>query len=191
VLSSTNGCSELSEVFAGFPEWSGYYFDAMGNPCTGDTVAFAVLHINGSLNGSESILWFKNDTLLPGMINEDTLLISASGKYECKVIDPNSNCPLDTTSYAITYDCSLIGIDENETELSWMLFPNPASEIITVKFMKYPLEEYIQIYSAVGRLVKVVRAAPTTSVDIDDLPAGLYFLRLKNNAKSPLKFIRQ
>ncbi len=136
VISTLNGCSELSEVYTESPEWSGYYFDIMGDPCAGDTVAFAVLHTNGFLSGLENILWFKNDTLLPSMTNEDTLLISTEGKYECKVINPNSNCPLDTTSYVIEYDCGSVGIERVDQELFWTIFPNPASETITIKFTK-------------------------------------------------------
>ncbi len=108
VVSTVSGCSELSAEYSKPQESSGYYFDILGNPCAGDTVAFAVLHTSGSLTGSENILWFKNDTLLASMTNEDTLLISSAGKYECKVIDPATNCPLDTTSYAIVYNCSIV-----------------------------------------------------------------------------------
>lgn len=99
VLTSVNGCSELSEMFSGSPQSSGYYFDAAmgGDPCKGDTALFTVHHINGSLTGTEIIRWYKNDTLLPSMNDKDTLFITTGGSYLCKVIDTNSNCPLDTT----------------------------------------------------------------------------------------------
>ena len=35
VITTVNGCSELSEEFAAIPEWSGYYFDGIGDPCPG------------------------------------------------------------------------------------------------------------------------------------------------------------
>ncbi|MFH0894837.1 MAG: PKD domain-containing protein [Bacteroidota bacterium] len=191
VMSTLNSCSELSELFTQNPEWSGYYFDALGDPCIGDTVAFAVLHINGFLSGLENILWFKNDTLLPLMTHEDTLFITSSGKYECKVINPNSNCPLDTTSYVLEFDCGVAGIEERDQKLSWTIFPNPASETITIKFAKGPIQEEIQIYSAIGRLTKVIDASATTTLRIADLPNGLYIIRLKNSKQHPLKFIKQ
>jgi hypothetical protein len=192
VISTLNGCSELSAPFTDTPEWSGYYFDSMGDPCNGDTVRFAVLHINGSLSGFESILWFKNDTLLPSMTNEDTLLITGPGTYECKVINPNSNCPVDTTSSVIFYDCTTVGIEDNVAGLYWNIFPNPASEIITVKLTNDKINEEIQIYNAIGRLIKVTETSgATTEINIADLPNGLYFIRLKNNKQSALKFIKQ
>ena len=190
VMSNLNGCSELSEAFAEDVQWHGYYFDAIGDPCVGDTVPFAVLHVNGFLSGSENILWFKNDTLLPFMTNQDTLFISTSGKYECKVINPNSNCPLDTTSYVLEYDCGVVGIEVRDQELFWSIFPNPVSETITIKFTKYPLQEEIQIYSAIGRLTKVMDASGATTLSVADLPNGLYFIRLKNSKQPALKFIK-
>ncbi len=191
VISTLNGCSELSQVFTNTPSWSGYYFDGIGDPCAGDTVAFAVLHINGFLSGFENILWFKNDTLLSLMTNEDTLLISGSGKYECKVINPNSNCPLDTTYAVLQYDCGAVGVQERDRELFWSLFPNPASETITIKFAKYPVNETIQIYNATGCLIKSITASATTKIRIDGFPDGFYLIRLKNNKQHPLKFIKQ
>ncbi|MBK6482595.1 MAG: T9SS type A sorting domain-containing protein [Chitinophagaceae bacterium] len=191
VMSALNGCTELSALFTESAEWSGYYFDVLGDPCIGDTVAFAVLHINGFLSGLESILWFKNDTLLPLMTNEDTLWIAASGIYECKVIDPNSICPLDTTSYIIDFSCGVVGIEEKTQELFWMIIPNPASETITIKFTKHPIQEQIQIYSVTGSMVKAIKAsAQIMKLDISDLPGGLYYLRLRNNKLPALKFVK-
>lgn len=195
VLSTLNGCSELSSPFSQNAEWSGYYFDALGNPCEGDTVKFAVLHINGSLSGAEHILWYKNSALLSSMTNADTLLIFGSGVYECKVINPNSStCPWDTTSYQIMYDCGDIvdvGIEERNRELFWTVFPNPASESISVKFLNQISKEQIEMYNATGSLVKTMEASETTRISIADFPNGLYFIRIKNSEQAPVKFIKQ
>ena len=192
VLTTTNGCSELSTGYSYFPLWSGYYFDIwpVGDPCLGDTIPFAVLHINGFLSGFETIQWYKNDTLLPFMTNEDTLLITAGGKYECKVIDPNAICPLDTTSYSFQFNCGTVGVDDDIQDLFWSLFPNPASEITTIKFTNIIINEELQIYNILGRLTKVIQASETTAINISDLPSGLYFIRLINNKQPPLKFIK-
>jgi len=191
VKALVNGCSELSEVYSESPEWSGYYFDATGTPCLGDTVKFIVLHTTGSLSGLENIRWFKNDTLLSAMNDEDTLLISAEGKYECKVINPVAICPLDTTSYFIEYDCSAIYIEEREQKLSWTLFPNPSSDNVTIKFSDHPVDEVIQIYNATGYLIKSIQASSSTmKINISDLPGGLYFILRKNNQQAVLKFIK-
>jgi len=191
VISTVNGCAELSEVFSETPESSGYYFDLIGNPCIGDTVAFAVLHVNGSLSGFENIVWFKNDTLLPLSSNQDTLLITSSGKYECKVINPNATCPLDTTSYSIIYNCNVTGIIENDPEMKWSVYPNPATDIIIVQIARHASHETIQIYNAMGQVIKSETASATLSnLNIGALPKGIYFVRLKNNQLPAIKFIK-
>lgn len=190
VLSTINGCSELSQEYNQTPLWSGYYFDLLGNPCVGDTVRFAVLHINGFLSGLENIFWLKNDTLLTSKTNEDTLLITSAGKYECKVIDPTSNCLLDTTSYLIEYNCAAVGIKENKKELIWSIYPNPASEAITIKISNNQKEEQVQIYNAVGQLIKTKEVIETTEINVADLPNGVYFVLLKSNKHHPFKFIK-
>jgi len=191
VLSTVNGCAELSSIFTDSAPWSGYYFDAMGDPCAGDTVHFAVLHINGFLSGAENILWYKNDTLLPLMTNEDTLLITSSGKYECKVVDPNAVCYLDSTSYGITYNCGVTGMVEYDQEILQLVFPNPASELISIRFSKYPIHEPLQIYNAMGSLVRsIMPSAATMQLHVADLARGIYYIRLKNSGQAPLKFIK-
>jgi PKD repeat protein len=191
VISSINSCAELSGELVLSNPWSGYYFDALGDPCAGDTVQFAVLHINGFLFGLENILWYKNDTLLTSMINEDTLAISSSGKYECKVVDPTSNCPLDTTSYQIIYNCNVTGIEVRDRNVNFTLFPNPAAESISVQFMQAPNRETIQIYNSLGRLVKSINTSnSTTKINIANLPNGLYILRLKSHPGNALRFIK-
>jgi hypothetical protein len=191
VISTLNNCSELSKTFNGFAQYSGYYFDLRGTPCNGNTAKFVVLNINGSLSGTEHIRWYRNDTLLPSMNNKDTLYITSSGKYKCKVIDQSSNCPFDTTSYFYEYNCGMTGIKENFQETSWSLFPNPASEHLTIQFTTHPLQEIIEIYSVTGHLSKVMEASKLTNISVADLPEGLYFVKLKNSDYHPLKFIKQ
>lgn len=191
VMSAVNGCYEHSRTFTDSPPWTGYYFNAIGDPCTGDTVAFAVLHINGFLSGLENILWYKNDTLLPLMTDEDTLFISSAGKYECKVTEPTSNCPLDTTFASVIYNCNVTGMEEKYNDQTLTVFPNPASETITVQLKKYGINEQIEIYNTLGYRVKSTPALiPETIINIRYLPHGVYYIRIKNNNIAPFKLIK-
>jgi len=192
VLTTINSCTEQSTDYYEFPAWSGYYFDIIGDPCEGDTVAFAVLHIDGFLSGTEIIDWFKNDTLLTSMANEDSLIITEEGKYECKVVNPAVDCAYDTTSYAIEYDCGSVGIGDiiSQSEIFWSVFPNPASEKIIIDFRNHSLKDLAQIFNATETLIKEVRVTGTTQINIGDLSAGLYYVRLKNNSVPPLRFVK-
>ncbi len=192
VRSTENACSELSQLFTETPQWSGYYFDMTqgADLCLGDTITFFVLHINGFLSGAETIRWYKNDTLLSFASNDDSLFITTDGVYECKVIDPNSNCPLDTTSFLIQFDCGVIGIEELDQEVSWSLFPNPASEYFTVEISQDFTNDQILIYNFIGVLTKLLDVSTKTKIDVSDLPSGIYFVRLKNKNTSALKLIK-
>lgn len=192
VMSTINTCSELSEEFTAQPTWSGYYLDGspFGNPCLGDTVFLYVLR-NGGLSGTEIIQWSKNDTILSFFANKDSLMITNGGIYECKIVDPNSNCPLDTTTFISEFNCIISNVIESKSNnLLGSLFPNPATENITITLNKQIENERIQIYSAVGQLMKEVKASQKVKINISDMPNGLYFIRLKDNNESYLKFIK-
>lgn len=194
ILSTVNGCSELSQEFHESPQWSGYYFDAAlgGDPCQGDTALFVVLNFNGFLNGSETIRWYKNGTLLPLLNDEDTLQITSQGVYECRVIDPTSNCPMDTTSSGqVVFDCGSLNLQENRMNQIVDLYPNPASEFITLKLNKVIGQDEIGIYSPNGVLLKIMDVASATKINISDLANGLYYIRLKNHPETALRFMKE
>jgi hypothetical protein len=192
VVSTVNGCSEMSRTFTGMYQGSGYYFDAagVGNPCFGDTLPFVVLHINGSLPGSENIFWYKNDTLLPLMTHQDTLLISGPGKYNCQVINPVSNCPLDTTFFQLEVTCATLGFEDRREDLGWSVFPNPATETITLQFKNGFSSGQIQIFDVMGRIARELEAQANMEIPIADLPGGLYYIRQKNSRQPVLKFVK-
>ncbi|MCB9046831.1 MAG: T9SS type A sorting domain-containing protein [Chitinophagales bacterium] len=193
VMSTVNGCSELSQTFSKTPEWSGYYFDIMpnGDPCKGDTVWFSVLHINGTLSGTENILWYRNDTLLQSSINKDTLFITTEGKYECKVVDPATHCPYDTTTSSVTFNCGTTYIAKSPVQKVWRIFPNPVNSSITVTFAEDAVPAVLNIYNTAGYLVQKTLVESGDRVDVSDLSPGLYFIRLGNGSYSVLKFVKQ
>lgn len=188
VLSTSNSCSEYSVPFTGIPQASGFYFDAIGDPCSGDTVAFAVLHINGFLSGSESILWYKNDTLLTGLINQDTLLISLPGKYTCRVSDQQALCPLDTTSYEIRYSCTSSGISE-PSDSDFFVYPNPVNTSLSLQSDLRSGNFTVYIFDACGRVVQTHAVSANTQIDVSALPAGLYFIRPEKGGKG-VRFVK-
>ncbi len=193
VRTTVNGCSELSQIYYASSQWPGYFFDATagGDPCDGDTAIVALLHAVG-LSGSEIIRWYKNSSLLPSFNDEDTLLINTPGTYQCQVINPNSDCPFDTTySGILDYNCSNVGIAEPEKDMHFSIYPNPASELLTIEGANEMTGEEIRIYTATGNLIKTVEIEGTTQLNISDLPNGLYYLLLQNHPRAVLKFIKQ
>lgn len=191
VLATVDGCSELSQVFSANPEWSGYYFDAAmgGDPCAGDTALFTVHHIDGFLSGNEIIRWYRDGGLLVDHNDEDTLFITEGGEYTVHVVNPESDCPVDTTSASVEFVCENVGIESNLNDLS-KVYPNPASSGITIEFPARSGQEEILIYSATGVLKKSVYAASPAFIDLTELPAGFYFIQLTNHPQAVMRFVK-
>lgn len=63
------------------------------------------------------------------------------------------------------------GIDETEEKTSLLLFPNPSKEKVTIEGIE---AAKVEVYSAFGQLVKIVRE--TNELNVADLPEGLYLL---------------
>jgi hypothetical protein len=70
------------------------------------------------------------------------------------------------------------------------LFPNPASEKITLECSDHPRHDVLQIYSASGVCLKEMKASKSMEINIAALPPGIYLLRMKNSNRTPLKFIK-
>jgi Glycosyl hydrolases family 39/Secretion system C-terminal sorting domain len=86
-----------------------------------------------------------------------------------------------------------LGVSNNTLhQNNFDIFPNPSSENVTVKLFNQQIKnQQIQIYNAMGGLVKTVDAkSVSTVIDVSELASGLYFIHLKNNEQT-LKFIKQ
>lgn len=193
VRSTLNGCSELSQTYHANPFWPGYYFDAAfgGNPCEGDTALIVLLHVNGSLSGTEVIRWYRNDTLLPLANNQDSLEPYLPGIYRCEVVNPNSNCPWDTTYFEIDLSCSGVGLPEKPSEAHWMVFPNPASDFILLKHSGNTSPQEIRIYNLTGALVKKLEAPFSTRIEISGWPAGMYLIQFEDSPQKVQRFVKE
>jgi hypothetical protein len=76
------------------------------------------------------------------------------------------------------------GVDENDMELV-KLFPNPANDKIRIEGLEG--ENSIQIYNAYGMLVKTVSINGDDEIDISELTAGYYILRIGRHA---MRFVK-
>lgn len=196
VLATKNGCSEISRGFVAVSFTYGIYtFDLdNGDPCAGDTAIMVVRLYGKPVAGSEIISWYKDGNLLPMMANEDTLLITQQGAYSFTVVNPQSNCPFDTTfSSMVDFSCTNLELNEQmgfEQDLVFTVFPNPASAFITIEFPHKNASGVLEIYDLTGRLLIKQTALNTTQVDITKLSKGVYFITLDRFSKQAVRFIK-
>lgn len=80
-----------------------------------------------------------------------------------------------------TKECDFITeINEIEKEESINIYPNPASDLITITANNlFGKIKSIEWYNSFGQLILVTKQ--TNPIDIKELPNGLYFLKVRNN----------
>jgi hypothetical protein len=117
---------------------------------------------NKSADNSISISWTLGETIIPTFTSQDGSIILTHG-FQQKLI--------------------ITAIEENLEELVKVtIFPNPASEQINIQFEASTDKEILlYLLDAQGKLVKTDKIEAATvekSINLQDIPAGVYFLRL-------------
>lgn len=123
--------------------------------------------------------WYLNDTLISGATNINYTMVQ-NGNYAVVV---TSNGCVDTSA---TYTYSAAGIEMIEATNLVSIFPNPANSKITISLLNSNLQSNynVEIKNELGQTVKKINLSTTasyqTTIDITELPKGVYFVTLKN-----------
>jgi len=128
-----------------------------------------------------------------GINNTDLTGLVAAGNYRWRV---RSNCTSSPSSTYSVYNTFMAGFRYANTELTgiednpWSVYPNPAQKQVSVKFYSDKAEEYtITIADLSGKTVQVNNGIASedetiVSLNLENLPAGVYFLTLKTQSSS-------
>jgi len=84
----------------------------------------------------------------------------------------------------VSVDCS-VGISDNEVN-DLAVYPNPATDYIRIDGIEANSE--VQVFNALGELVKTARVNADNEVGVGELASGLYLVRC---GKSSLRFVKQ
>lgn len=85
---------------------------------------------------------------------------------------------------------TVTNIDFDMQMETFSIYPNPSSDYITIGVNHLHKNNEIQIYNSRGLLAKEVLVDITNTVNISDLPSGLYLVKLKNDSSQIQKFIK-
>lgn len=117
---------------------------------------------NTSSDKSVSISWTLGETIIPTLVSSDGSLILTHGfqqRLTVSSVEENFEDPVDVT-----------------------VFPNPAGESINIQFKSaIDKEILISLLDAQGKLVRTDQIEVTALIkqmNLQDLPAGVYYLRL-------------
>ncbi len=97
-------------------------------------------------------------------------------------------CEIPNCWVGVEEDQETWGPGEEETRGGLKIFPNPASDLITISFpdVTHTGQREIIIFNSLGAEVKRIRLMKgdeETQVDISELPAGIYFVVMMDNGK--------
>jgi hypothetical protein len=115
--------------------------------------------------------------------NEYSLLSTIHNKYTSLGITTSGLCGNETAS----------SLSNSEVQDNYIIYPNPASDFITIKGKGLDLSE-LKITNAVGQIISIGKPVSTKDelfFDVSNLPAGLYYILIinKDNTLSPHKLI--
>lgn len=94
------------------------------------------------------------------------------------------------TRFSSVDSCLLSPVYERTSSNKLLLFPNPARDILNIQMDTQFEEFHIEVYNVHGQ--QVLRAFNTTTLDVNQLPSGIYLVQiLGDNRTITKRFIRK
>jgi hypothetical protein len=137
-------------------------------------------------NGMVSVMKFDGDNWVyvgsesfsAGESEYTSLAFSPSGKPYVAYMDFGINA---TKATVMKYDSVYIGIIEKQKPRI-SLYPNPATDKITIETYAIPTQSQLSIMNLNGQeLITRTITEPKTQINISNLPNGVYFVRVTND----------
>lgn len=93
------------------------------------------------------------------------------------------------SSYKIDISNNIMATDKNLFSLEVKVFPNPASEMVTISIKNASENSVLRMYDVMGRLVKQVDFQHQNEVrfSVVDIRAGIYYLKISNGKSQTTK----
>lgn len=88
--------------------------------------------------------------------------------------------------YVTEADCFVSSVFNNVQSQELLIYPNPASDFITLQSAFKSNE--IHIYNVQGNEVDLINETTNNKIDISHLPANLYFILIKNSSGNDVAF---
>lgn len=74
------------------------------------------------------------------------------------------------------------------SEFDIKVFPNPASEFVTIQLNKFEKDQNFGLFNATAKLLEnQIISSETTKVNLKNKPAGTYFLKIQYHSGQPVQ----
>jgi hypothetical protein len=195
----SNGCTDTTSILVTvkqLPQFIMQPADQSVNP--GSPALFSVV-----LNMAVQLKWQEDqgggfsDLANGGQysgVDDDSLRITnvstSQHNFRYRCIATAAGCSETSTSATLTMSNVGIGIIQNESKFS--VYPNPANDRITIKISNPGSASGYSITDNTGRIILSGHlSGTTTSINLDQLSAGFYFVHLDQAGTAPLKLVKQ
>lgn len=102
---------------------------------------------------------------------------------------PKILTPATITLIGVDSNC-VTGINEAVSVNSFQIYPNPVSTTLNISIPGNQ-QSQLDIFNAMGMLIKEIAISRSSQIDIAGLTDGLYFIHLKNGSGQTQKFLKQ
>jgi Secretion system C-terminal sorting domain len=119
--------------------------------------------------------WYFNGVLIPGATNS-YYIPTQNGDYTVAITDSNG-----CANTSAIFNMTSVGINNMSVNAVMGLYPNPVKNVLNLQLnADKPEKMKLEIYSASAALLRqsYVVSTVTASMDVSDLSAGLYFVKL-------------
>ena len=82
------------------------------------------------------------------------------------------------------YDLSGVLSSDKFSQVSFTIYPNPATEMVNIELQDGVILESVTIYNNLGQKIKTINQ---NTVDVSTLAKGLYFLEVTTNQSKASK----
>jgi hypothetical protein len=90
-----------------------------------------------------------------------------------------------------SFGCSLSSIVNASADNTILVYPNPATNFVTIKCTKEMLGSAFYICDMLGRKVITGKLSDeTTNINIENISKGIYFFQLQNKLQKEIKIIK-
>jgi PKD repeat protein len=126
--------------------------------------------------------WYYNNIPISGATSQQFTAM-LSGEYYVEIIDVNG-----CSAFSAKRNISLVGIEEADNKLLFYIYPNPATDEISILLhSEVPMKINVKLYDAIGREIfaenlSMTSVEETFKYNLKTLVQGIYFFEIKTNS---------